>query len=88
MQTQERILLFERLGGVDLSKLEPEITHDVLVEARSGLFHHRKAMFSFTCPECGKHVTNDQLLEPLCTGPNWTDNHPPTIMQLMTPLFV
>lgn len=36
--------------------------------------------FIFRCPLCGRQEQNDQRMEPMCTGPSWTDDHPPEIM--------
>ena len=73
---QERIERFERLGGVDLSRLDPEEERMLFPEIRTGVAQHKKAVFHFRCPICGRVETNDQDLEPLCTGPSWTDDHP------------
>lgn len=51
----------------------------VLVE--TGLLETGKG-FSFVCPVCGRIERNDQRLEPMCTGPSWTNDHPPEIMVL------
>ena len=35
----------------------------------------------FRCPVCGNTARNDATgLEPACTGPRWTDDHPLTVM--------
>lgn len=86
-EAQERIRRFERLGGVNLSRLEPEEKHDLLAEVRTGVALHKKAVFRFQCPMCGNIATNDQDLAPLCTGPNWTDDHPHEPMQKLPDLF-
>jgi hypothetical protein len=49
----------------------------VLVE--TGLFETGTG-FLFRCPICGNEARNDQRLEPMCTGPSWTNDHPPEIM--------
>jgi hypothetical protein len=49
----------------------------VMVE--TGLFETGEG-FLFVCPMCGHEFRNDQRLEPLCTGPSWTNDHEPTIM--------
>lgn len=36
--------------------------------------------FSFVCPLCGRQERNDQRMEPMCTGPSWTDDHAPEVM--------
>ena len=36
--------------------------------------------FLFVCPVCGQRARNDQRMEPMCTGPSWTDDHAPEIM--------
>ena len=41
----------------------------------TGLFE-TGAKFVFRCPLCGRVERNDQRLEPVCTGPAWTDEHP------------
>jgi hypothetical protein len=38
--------------------------------------------FRFRCLICGKVEVNDQRMEPVCTGPGWTDTHPHEVMQL------
>jgi hypothetical protein len=48
----------------------------------TGLFE-TGATFVFRCPMCGRQERNDQRMEPMCTGPSWTDDHPPEIMQLV-----
>jgi hypothetical protein len=48
----------------------------------TGLFE-TGATFAFRCPLCGRQERNDQRMEPMCTGPSWTDDHPPEIMQLV-----
>ena len=48
----------------------------------TGLFETGSG-FVFRCPLCGRQERNDQRMEPMCTGPSWTDDHPPEIMQLM-----
>ena len=47
-----------------------------------GLFE-TGAHFRFRCAVCGNTVTNDQRMEPVCTGPSWTDDHPHTLMALI-----
>jgi hypothetical protein len=46
-----------------------------------GLFETGHA-FMFVCPLCGRQETNDQRMEPACTGPGWTDDHELTPMVL------
>lgn len=48
----------------------------------TGLFE-TGAKFIFRCPLCGRQESNDQRLEPMCTGPSWTDEHPPEPMILV-----
>jgi hypothetical protein len=40
--------------------------------------------FRFRCPVCGKVEVNDQRMEPVCSGPGWTDTHPHEVMFLET----
>lgn len=80
-EVEERIQRFERLGGVNLSRLEPEERHDLMAEVRTGIAQHKKAVFRFRCPMCGNVATNDQDMPPMCTGPSWTDDHPYEVMQ-------
>jgi hypothetical protein len=49
----------------------------VLVE--TGLFETGTG-FTFVCAVCGRQERNDQRMEPMCTGPSWTDDHAPEIM--------
>lgn len=38
----------------------------------------------FACPVCRKEFRQDDEFEPMCTGPNETqDDHPMTVMQLV-----
>jgi hypothetical protein len=48
----------------------------------TGLFETGSG-FVFRCPLCGRQERNDQRMEPMCTGPSWTDDHPPEVMQLV-----
>lgn len=48
----------------------------------TGLFETGSG-FVFRCPLCGRQERNDQRMEPMCTGPSWTDDHPPEIMILV-----
>jgi hypothetical protein len=48
----------------------------------TGLFETGSA-FVYRCPLCGRQERNDQRLEPMCTGPSWTDDHPPEPMMLV-----
>lgn len=50
-----------------------------LGEARMGVYEtgHK---YRFRCPVCHNVAANDQGMEPLCTGPSWTDDHEPTVM--------
>ena len=45
----------------------------------TGLFE-TGSRFVFRCPLCGRQERNDQRMEPMCTGPGWTDEHPPEVM--------
>lgn len=47
-----------------------------------GLFETGKK-FRFRCPSCGNEVVNDQRMEPACTGPSWTNDHPMQVMRLV-----
>jgi len=73
---QERVARFERLGGVDLSKLEPEERDPLLARVQVGTAHLKKVVFSFRCPVCGQTARSDNEMPPACTGPSWTDEHP------------
>lgn len=53
--------------------LSQEAGNTPLVEI--GLFN-TGALFVFRCPMCGNEEVNDQRMEPACTGPSWTDDHP------------
>lgn len=77
----ERIARFERLGGVNLARLDPEERDLVVPTIQSGTITLKKAIFWYRCLLCGNKASNDQEMEPLCTGPNWTDDHPPEVMQ-------
>jgi hypothetical protein len=71
-----RIRRFEQLGGIDLSRVEPEEKPLLMAGVRAGLAPVKRGMFRFRCPTCGKVETSDQELEPACTGPSWRDDHP------------
>lgn len=79
--TAERIKRFERLGGVDLSRREWEDPIHALVH--TGTVEFKQAFFQFECPECLHRVRSNQEMEPMCTGPMWTDDHAPEIMRLV-----
>lgn len=79
--TEERIARFERLGGVDLAKLYPEERDPLLAQVHVGTAHLKKARFAFRCDLCGRIERTDSEMEPLCTGPSWTDDHEPTVMR-------
>ncbi len=51
-------------------------------EIEVGIFETGRA-FVYRCPMCGNQVRNDQRMEPMCTGPSWTDDHPPEVMILV-----
>lgn len=77
---EERIRRFQKLGGVDLSRADPEDPLRTFVEA--GTAEYKKTVFVFKCEMCGNVVRADQDMEPMCTGPSWTDDHPPVVMTL------
>lgn len=83
-QAAERIERFKRLGGVELSRLEPEQKQGLVFAIRGGTADYKRAIFRFRCPLCGNTATNNQDMEPMCTGPSWTDDHPPEVMQRIT----
>jgi hypothetical protein len=80
-QANERIRRFERLGGVDLSGLSRDEKAPILAEVRTGLFELRRAIFTYKCPMCANVLRSPQEMEPLCSGPSWTDDHPLEIME-------
>lgn len=57
-----------------------EASESAKAEIEVGVFE-TGAKFVFRCPLCGRQEVNDQRLEPLCTGPSWTDDHNPEPMQ-------
>lgn len=73
---QQRLVRFERLGGVDLSRLQPEEREPLLAEIHVGTAHLKKTVFIYRCPLCGKTERSDSEMSPACTGPSWTDDHP------------
>lgn len=77
---QQRIERFKRFGGVDLSHLDPQERWGTQTEIHVGLAQYKKTVFSFYCEMCGKIESGDQEMEPMCTGPSWTDDHPPHVM--------
>ena len=38
-------------------------------------------VFLFVCPVCKNQVSQREPMEPMCTGPNWTDDHEPMLMK-------
>lgn len=75
-ETEARLRRFDAVGGVTLTELEPEERQIVESRVIVGLEHHKRAIFHFVCPICGNRATNDQAMEPGCTGPSWLDEHP------------
>ncbi len=42
-------------------------------------------VLTYRCPVCGNRERSDIAgLEPCCTGPSWTDDHPMEVMKLVT----
>jgi len=41
-------------------------------------------VFVYQCPICLNQMRYDDRYEPICTGPSWTDDHPPAIMTLIS----
>lgn len=39
-------------------------------------------VYVFRCPLCGNEFRYDDPYEPMCTGPNSTDEHSPEVMRL------
>lgn len=68
------LLKSERLG------FRAEEINQPLIE--TGLFETGLG-FNFVCPICGRIERNDQRMEPMCTGPSWTDDHAPEVMVLV-----
>lgn len=68
------LLKSERLG------FTAEEVNQPLIE--TGLFETGRG-FKFLCPLCGRVERNDQRMEPMCTGPSWTNDHPPEVMLLV-----
>lgn len=79
---RERVQRFERLGGVDLSHLD--LGDPLRTEVEVGTALYRKAIFVFKCGFCGRIERSDKEMEPMCTGPGWTDEHPPAVMVLQS----
>ncbi len=55
---------------------------DVRSEIMIGLYSTGEK-FRYRCPMCGKVEVLDQRMEPICTGPSWTNDHPYEMMQLV-----
>lgn len=68
------LLKSERLG------FGAEEVNQPLIE--TGLFETGLG-FTFLCPLCSNMVRNDQRMEPMCTGPSWTNDHAPEVMVLV-----
>ncbi len=70
------------MGGIDLSAIEdPEERFVTASHLRVGV-HQMGTGFTFKCPMCGTTMVNDQMMQPLCTGPHPSlDEHPPTVME-------
>lgn len=82
--TTERVERFKRLGGIELSRLEPEELDPLLALIQVGTAHLKKVVFTFRCEMCGSVVRSDNEMPPACTGPAWTDVHPLEPMELVT----
>lgn len=68
-------------GGIDLSLIEdPEERFTAASHLRAGVYETGRK-FRFRCGVCGNVATNDQMMEPACTGPSWTDDHPMEVME-------
>lgn len=84
-EAAERVSRFERLGGVDLSRLDPEERDLLLANVRVGLAEIKRGKYRFRCPLCRNVFDADQEMEPICTGPNAAlDEHEPTVMENLT----
>lgn len=75
-ETEARLQRFKDVGGVNLTELEPEERQAIESLVIVGLQPHKRAIFHYVCPICGNRTTNDQGMEPGCTGPSWLDEHP------------
>lgn len=40
-------------------------------------------VYVYRCPLCSRLFRYDDPYEPMCTGPNWMDEHAPEIMRLI-----
>ena len=60
-----------RLGGVE----DP-----TRARVETGLEPHKRTVFWFRCPVCAHEARQDVAMEPMCTGPSWTNDHEPTVM--------
>lgn len=74
-ETERRIRQFKALGGAVLVADDDVLNAHVHI----GVAEHKRA-FVFQCSICGRVERNNQDMEPLCTGPQWTDDHEPTVM--------
>jgi hypothetical protein len=79
LEAERRIQRFVRLGGVDLRGVSA-VDSPLVAEVHVGIAHLQRGKLRFRCSTCWNEVENDQEMEPLCTGPSWTDDHEPTIM--------
>ncbi len=70
------------MGGIDLSKIEdPEERFAATAALRVGV-HEMGTSFTFRCPMCRTIRKNDQMMQPMCTGPHPSlDEHPPVVME-------
>ena len=72
---RDRIRRFERLGGIDLSRLK-DAEDPLRTTVEVGTAEYKRAIFTFRCPVCGRTERNDVEMAPACTGPSWLDEHP------------
>ena len=72
----ERIERFRRLGGVELDPDDIGLRHRVW----AGTEPLKKTRFTFRCTLCGRIERLETEMEPVCTGPLWTDDHPMAVM--------
>lgn len=67
---------------ISANQLEFPDTSEV-VKQFPWLFEVKKKIYVFECDVCGRVMNNDANMEPLCTGPSWTDDHHPHLMRSM-----
>lgn len=79
--TSEEVERWKRRGGVDLARVEdPSEKNSLAAQLRVGVLEEKTVIYVYRCEICGRIERTPQAMEPMCTGPSWTDDHVPEVM--------